>query len=48
MSAMSAAGKFITLMFIFPRNRLTPLLEEQGTTGALYKCSNNGWINENV
>lgn len=46
--AMSAAGGFIPPMFIFPRKRLTPLLEKDGPTGALYKCSDNGWINEHL
>lgn len=46
--AMSAAGGFIPPMFIFPRKRMTPLLEKDGPTGALYKCSENGWINENL
>lgn len=48
MCAMSVAGGFIPPMFIFPRKRLTPLLEKDGPTGALYKCSDSGWINENV
>ena len=44
--AMSAAGGYIPPMFIFPRKRLTPLLEKDGPAGAIYKCSENGWINE--
>lgn len=44
--AMSAAGGYIPPMFIFPRKRLTPLLGKDGPAGALYKCSDNGWINE--
>nr|XP_023025527.1 uncharacterized protein LOC111513537 [Leptinotarsa decemlineata] len=48
MCAMSAAGSYIPPMFIFHRKRLTPLLEEDGPAEALYKCSDNGWINENL
>nr|XP_023028549.1 uncharacterized protein LOC111516636 [Leptinotarsa decemlineata] len=46
--AMSAAGGYIPPVFIFPKKRLTPLLEKDGPAGALYKCSDNGWINENL
>ncbi|XP_065172534.1 uncharacterized protein [Atheta coriaria] len=46
--AMSAAGRYIPPMFTFPRKRLTPLLQKDGPAGALYKCSDNGWINENL
>ncbi|XP_052744306.1 uncharacterized protein LOC128199326 [Bicyclus anynana] len=35
-------------MFIFPRKRMTPTLEKDGPTGAIYKCSDNGWINEEL
>ncbi|XP_041983249.1 uncharacterized protein LOC121736227 [Aricia agestis] len=48
MCAMNAAGGFIPPMFIFPRKRLNPLLEKDGPAGALYKCSDNGWINEQL
>ncbi|XP_030037458.2 uncharacterized protein LOC115452977 [Manduca sexta] len=48
MFAMSAAGGFIPPMFIYPRKRMTPLLEKDGPSGALYKCSDNGWINESL
>lgn len=48
MCAMSAAGGYIPPMFIFPRKRLTPLLEKDGPAGALYKCSDSGWINEGL
>lgn len=46
--AMSAAGGYIPLIFTFPRKRLTPLLEKDDPAGAFYKCSDNGWINENL
>lgn len=46
--AMSAAGGFVPPMFIFPRKRMTPQLEKDGPAGAIYKCSDNGWINEHL
>lgn len=46
MCTMSAAGSFIPPMFIFPRKRHSPLLEKDGPAGAIYRCSDNGWINE--
>lgn len=48
MCAMSAAGNFIPPMFIFARQRMTPLLEKDGPPGALYTNSKNGWINEEI
>lgn len=35
-------------MFIFARQRMTPLIEKDGPTGALYTNSKNGWINEDL
>ncbi|XP_045461681.1 uncharacterized protein LOC123671731 [Harmonia axyridis] len=46
--AMSAGGGYVPPMFIFPRKRMTPTLEKDGPTGAIYKCSDNGWINEEL
>lgn len=48
MCAMSAAGNFIPPMFIFPRQRMTQLLEKDGPSGAMYTNSKNGWINEDI
>lgn len=48
MCAMSAAGNFIPPMFIFARQRMTPLLEKDGPASALYTNSKNGWINEDL
>ncbi|XP_063932672.1 uncharacterized protein LOC135144577 [Zophobas morio] len=48
MCAMSASGNYIPPMFIFPRQRMTPLLEKDGPPGALYTNSKNGWINEQL
>lgn len=45
---MSAAGSYIPPMFIFPRKRHSPLLEKDGPAGAIYRCSDNGWINERL
>ncbi|CAG4918332.1 unnamed protein product [Colias eurytheme] len=45
---MSAAGNFIPPMFIFARQRMTPLLEKDGPSGALHTNSKNGWINEDL
>lgn len=42
----SASGTYIPPMLIFPRKRMTPLLERGGPVGAVYKCSDNGWSNE--
>ncbi|KAJ4437617.1 hypothetical protein ANN_17762 [Periplaneta americana] len=42
--AVSAAGDYIPPMFIFPRQRMSPQLQCDGPTGALYKCSKNGWM----
>ncbi|KAJ4428049.1 hypothetical protein ANN_24063 [Periplaneta americana] len=42
--AVSAAGHYIPPMFIFPRQRMSPQLQCDGPTGALYKCSKNGWM----
>lgn len=35
-------------MFVFPRKRMSPQLEKGGPAGAIYKCSENGWSNENL
>lgn len=46
--AFNAAGGFIPPMFIFPRQRMNPLLKKDGPDGALYEHSKNGWINEEI
>lgn len=46
--AMSAAGGYVPPMFIFPRKRMTPTLEKGGLAGAIYRCSDSGWINEDL
>lgn len=42
---MSAAG---SLLFILPRQRHSPLLEKDGPIRAIYECSKNGWITEEL
>lgn len=45
---LSAAGGYIPPMFIYPRKRMSPQLEKGGPAGAIYKCSHNGWSNEEL
>lgn len=44
--AMSASGRFVPPMFIYPRMRVSPQLKKNGPRDAIYCCSKNGWINE--
>lgn len=46
--AMSASGGYVPPMFIYPRKRMTPTLQTDGPTGAIYKCSDSGWIHEEL
>lgn len=46
--AFNASGSYIPPMFIYPRKRMSPLLERGGPAGAIYKCSHNGWTNEEL
>ncbi|XP_063217110.1 uncharacterized protein LOC134527951 [Bacillus rossius redtenbacheri] len=46
--AMSASGSYIPPMFVFPRVRMSPTLKKGGPEGAIYDCSKNGWINEDL
>lgn len=46
--SVNAAGSFVPPMFIFPRKRMSPQLEKGGPAGAIYRCSHNGWINEEL
>lgn len=46
--AMSATGIFVPPMLIYPRQRHSVALEADGPRGALYRCSKNGWINEDL
>lgn len=46
--SMSASGNYVPPMFIYPRKRMSHLLEKGGPEGAIYHCSKNGWINEEL
>lgn len=46
--AFNAAGTYVPPFFIYARQRMTPLLEGNGPPGSLYKCSKNGWTNEEL
>lgn len=46
--AMSASGDYVPPLFIYPRKRMTPLLTRGGPPGAIYRCSLNGWTNEDL
>lgn len=45
---MSAAGQYVPPMFIYPRARMSPLLERDGPPGSIYACSKSGWTNEDL
>jgi hypothetical protein len=45
---MSATGIYIPPMFIYPRRRMSHLLEKGRPEGAIYNCSKHGWINEEL
>lgn len=45
---MNGAGRFIPPMIIFPRQRMSPVLQKGGPPGAAYACSKNGWSNEEL
>lgn len=45
---LSASGSYVPPMIVYARKRMTPLLEREGPIGALYRCSHNGWSNENL
>jgi hypothetical protein len=45
---VSANGSFIPPMFIFSRQRMSPLLEMHGPPCAIYHCSKSGWTNEDL
>ena len=48
MCCMNAAGGFIPPFFIFPRKRMSVTLETGGPLGAEYRCSDNGWMNQDL
>lgn len=46
--AISASGAFIPPMFIYPRQRMTTLLERGGPPGSIYRCNKSGWMTEEL
>lgn len=46
--AVSATGVYPPPMIIFAGQRHSPALENDGPRGAIYRCSKNGWINEEL
>lgn len=46
--SFSAAGHYVPVMLIYPRKRMNPQLQRQGPGGAIYECSDNGWITEEL
>ncbi|XP_072392442.1 uncharacterized protein [Diabrotica undecimpunctata] len=46
--AMSVSEMYTPPMFIYPRKRMSPLLQRGGPPGAIYRCSHNGWSNEDL
>jgi hypothetical protein len=46
--AMSASGSYIPPFFIFPRQRMTALLERGAPAGSMFGCSKSGWMNEEL
>ncbi|XP_030763697.1 uncharacterized protein LOC115888203 [Sitophilus oryzae] len=48
MCSMNAAGGYIPPFFIFPRKQTSVTLETGGPLGAVYQCSDNGWMNQDL
>jgi len=46
--AVNATGVYAPPMLIYPRRRHSCALEADGPRGTLYRCSKNGWINEDL
>lgn len=46
--AFSATGIYVPPMFIYARKRMNPQLQKNGPAGALYTCSDKGWITEEL
>lgn len=44
--AFSASGTYVPPMFIFNRKRMNLQLQKGGPPGAMYSCSEKGWITE--
>ncbi|XP_031335324.1 tigger transposable element-derived protein 6-like [Photinus pyralis] len=48
MCAFSATGVYVPPMFIYARKRMADHLNSNGPPGAIYRCSDNGWITEDL
>lgn len=46
--SISASGSFIPPMFIYPRARMSEQLKRNGPVGAIYACSQKGWVTEEL
>jgi hypothetical protein len=46
--AVNATGIYVPPMLIYPRQRHSSALEADGPRGTVYRCSKNGWINEDL
>ncbi|XP_046969743.1 uncharacterized protein LOC124537073 [Vanessa cardui] len=46
--AVNATGVYVPPMLIYPRQRHSTALEADGPRGTVYRCSKNGWINEDL
>lgn len=48
MCAVSASGTYVPPLFIYARKRMNTQLKRNGPPGALYCCSDNGWMTEKI
>lgn len=48
MCSFSASGIYVPPMFIYARKRMSDHLKKNGPPGAVYHCSDNGWITEDL
>lgn len=48
MCSFSASGIYVPPMFIYARKRMADHLKNKGPPGAIYRCSDNGWITEDL
>lgn len=46
MCAFRASGIYVPPLFIYARKRMAPQLRQNEPPGAIYECSDNGWITE--
>lgn len=48
MCCISASGTYVPPLLIYARKRMKPELRKNGPPGAVYRCSDNGWITEQL